>query len=272
MLKTQDTKLKGQALVMVTLSLVAMCGMLGLATDMGWAYFVKKSAQRAADSAAQAAANQAYTLVGEGTYACTNVTCQTSTSCAAAPNNPPATNIDSGCLYAKQNGFATGGNGGHQNVTIESNVTTPAPTAPGIKVDYWATARVTESIPQLFSAVLQFPFATSSARATAAILDVVVPGSLYLLDRENDPTPNGKGDDLHMGGGGSVTVAGSAYMASGANGTGNQYAADRNGNASMTASYVGMRGAPSDPTAFTPSPAMNQGDGANYQDPMRGKG
>ena len=29
----------GQAIVMVTLSLFAMCGMMGLAVDLGWSFF-----------------------------------------------------------------------------------------------------------------------------------------------------------------------------------------------------------------------------------------
>ncbi len=35
---------RGAVLVMVTLVLLAMCGMLGLVVDLGWSYFVKKSA------------------------------------------------------------------------------------------------------------------------------------------------------------------------------------------------------------------------------------
>jgi Flp pilus assembly protein TadG len=50
---------RGQALLLVTLSLFAMCGLLGLAVDLGWSYFIQKSAQNAADSAALSAAYQA---------------------------------------------------------------------------------------------------------------------------------------------------------------------------------------------------------------------
>ncbi len=44
----------GQALVMVTLALFSMLGMMGLAVDLGWSYFVQKEAQAAADTAALA--------------------------------------------------------------------------------------------------------------------------------------------------------------------------------------------------------------------------
>ena len=64
------------------------------------------------------------------------------------------------CLYAKQTGFSTGT--ANQNIVIDANanadpIKNPIPTAPGIKADYWLTARVTQQIPQLFSSVLNFP-------------------------------------------------------------------------------------------------------------------
>src|SRR6266498_266617 len=157
---------RGQALVLLTLSLFAMCGMLGLAVDLGWSYFVKRSAQTAADAAAQAAAQQALDTVGQnGTFSCSNgqVACQ-----AAGPCNS-SINLTTGCLYARQHGFSVGGNGGRQNVTIAADITSPAPTAPGVTVDYWVTVRATESIPQLFSAVLGNTIGNSASRATAAV-------------------------------------------------------------------------------------------------------
>jgi hypothetical protein len=45
--KQSPNKLRGQALIMVTLSLVPMFGLLGLAVDLGWMEFTKKSAQSA---------------------------------------------------------------------------------------------------------------------------------------------------------------------------------------------------------------------------------
>src|SRR5579863_384155 len=50
----------GQAIVMITLALVAMCGMMGLAVDLGWSFFVQKEAQAAADGAALAAVHEAW--------------------------------------------------------------------------------------------------------------------------------------------------------------------------------------------------------------------
>ncbi len=45
---------------MVTLSLFAMFGMMGLAVDTGWSYFVQKQAQAAADAGALAAVHEVY--------------------------------------------------------------------------------------------------------------------------------------------------------------------------------------------------------------------
>ena len=57
----------GQAIILVTLALLAMCGMMGLAVDTGWSYFVHKQAQTAAaDAAALAAVQEAYTHIAGG--------------------------------------------------------------------------------------------------------------------------------------------------------------------------------------------------------------
>src|SRR5690242_21825044 len=76
---TPSKREKGQALPLVTLGLIAMCGMMGLAVDLGWSFFVKRSAQTAADAAAQAAVQQVLDNVGQsGTILCSNtqIACQ----------------------------------------------------------------------------------------------------------------------------------------------------------------------------------------------------
>ena len=47
-------------MVMVTFSLIAMAGLMGLAVDLGWSFFVQKEAQAAADGVAMAAVQEAY--------------------------------------------------------------------------------------------------------------------------------------------------------------------------------------------------------------------
>src|SRR5437879_13391501 len=54
----------GQAIVLVTLSLFVMAGMMGLAVDFGWMFFLKKSAQAAADAGALAAVQEAKARLG----------------------------------------------------------------------------------------------------------------------------------------------------------------------------------------------------------------
>ena len=55
---------RGQAIVLVTLSLFAMAGMMGLAVDFGWMFFLKLSAQTAADTAALGAVEEAKSRFG----------------------------------------------------------------------------------------------------------------------------------------------------------------------------------------------------------------
>lgn len=180
---------RGQALLLVTLSLFAMCGLLGLAVDLGWSYFVKKSAQTAADAAALADAYQALTSGGQvGSLSCSD-------------------DQSSASEFATRNGFTRGGNGSRQNVTIESpNCTTRlnrpdgtfvlpcSPTGPFVSCfEYRVTVRTAESIPQLFSAILGNTTSLSSAMATGAVVQTRVNGSVITLDRTVDagPSPSG---------------------------------------------------------------------------------
>ena len=121
---------RGQILLMTTLSLMALIGLLALVVDIGWAYFQRKSAQKAADSASLAGAYQALFNVGGGAPQCgSNVPCQDPTPCPANLTGPSADPIAVACLYAQQNGFSSGGNNGRQNVTVSAGTTLPPPTA-----------------------------------------------------------------------------------------------------------------------------------------------
>src|SRR5204862_8340451 len=102
----------------------------------------------------------------------------------------------------KHNGFSVGG---RQNVTIQANQVTGGrlpPTAPGVNdVVYWVTVRAVERIPQLFSAVLGNSDGMIAARATAGIVRVVVPGSLYALNQKLDCLNGANcGIDIEVGG------------------------------------------------------------------------
>jgi hypothetical protein len=167
-----------------------MCGLLGLAVDLGWSYFVKKSAQNAADSAALADAYQALALGGDLAFRFT-----------PDPTTAPSYAEQKPSTEQKVYGFSQGGNGGRQNVTVTYPVTvtrldgTTVPSCPGVVgcVDYAVTVRTAETIPQLFSAVLGNANALSSARATAAIVEARVNGSVITLDRTANAGPSPAG-------------------------------------------------------------------------------
>src|SRR5487761_1895553 len=100
----------GQAIVMVSLALFSMAGMMGLAVDLGWSYFVQKEAQASADGAALAAVHEAWErlggIVGVGTT-CGNSGANTLWCAPTIPgavcgsgNASGASNLYAGCLYA----------------------------------------------------------------------------------------------------------------------------------------------------------------------------
>src|SRR6185437_968752 len=134
----------GQAAILITLSITLVCGTIGLATDIGWAYFRKQSAQTAAEAAALAAASAAKStgsLCGSG-----GLVCSSSSNCASVASG---SELYVGCQYAAQNGFTDGA--GNQHVTISANTGTPT-TAPGVASSgVWVTATVSESVSQTFS-------------------------------------------------------------------------------------------------------------------------
>src|SRR5580765_6013259 len=184
--KHSPNRHRGQALIMTTLCLVPMFGLLGLAVDLGWMEFTKKSAQTAADAAAMAAVLQFQSTTFSTTVTCGvgGVVCQAPTSCSPAP----ASYLHSGCDYAQLNGFSSAGS---QYVSLEAGTGAP-PTAPTVlSSTYWVTARVNQTVPQLFSAVLGNSTGRVAARATAALNPAR--DCIYVMD------PAGS-DAIHMNG------------------------------------------------------------------------
>jgi hypothetical protein len=171
----------GQALIMVSLSLVAMFGLLGLVVDIGWMHFRVEAAQTAADSAASAAAEAALASSG-GSITCgsNNVQCQLATACSNPIPPSPVKDTDIACAYAQSNGFANT-TGGRQTVTVAAGTGT-VPTVSGVTVPYWVIVRVSETISQLFSAVLGNTTGTVGAVATAAITGSTTNSCIYVLN------------------------------------------------------------------------------------------
>jgi hypothetical protein len=165
--------------------------MIGLVTDIGYMRYLQRSAQKAADAAVLAAiahynatnTGSVFTC-GSGSVApswvCNNPTPYACPGGLTAAANP----VDDACLYAQQNGFNPIA-GSRQGVAITSDVnpnsTNPIPTAAGINNGaWWVTARVTQQVPSLFSAVLGNTSGLVAARATAAIQPGIA--CIYALD------------------------------------------------------------------------------------------
>jgi hypothetical protein len=160
--------------------------------------FTKKSAQAAADAAALAAVLQYQSTNFSTTFTCGlgGIVCQAPTSC----NPAPASYLHSGCDYAQLNGFSSSGN---QYVSLEAGVGAP-PTAPGVVSSaYWVTARVNQTVPQLFSAVLGNYTGRVAARATAALNPAR--DCIYVMD------PAGS-DAVHMNGSASLVSSCGLYV------------------------------------------------------------
>jgi hypothetical protein len=192
---------RGQALLMVALSLGMIFGILGLTADVGWAYFRQQAAQTAAETAALSAVKSAQLL--SATFTCgTDLECEsTATACPAAPISstlsPSYNSLQIGCYYAYLDGFSQGGNSSTQTVTMAAGTGKPT-TVPNVSTAYWVTARVSESISQLFSEMISGNNTlTSSARATAGIINNSITACAYLL--------GSTGTDLTMAGSGSFT-------------------------------------------------------------------
>jgi Putative Flp pilus-assembly TadE/G-like len=173
---------RGQALVMVSFALIAILAILGLTVDVGWAFFRKQAAQTAVESAALAAVQAAQKL--SATFTCgADVECPSTPSACPSPPisstlSPSYNNLQIGCSYANLNGFSAAG---VQNVTMAAGTGAPS-TVPNVSTNYWVTARATESIPQLFSAIIPgHTSIVSSARATAGIVNFALSGCVYLL-------------------------------------------------------------------------------------------
>jgi Putative Flp pilus-assembly TadE/G-like len=162
----------GQTSIMFTLGLTMMFGMVGLVSDVGYAYYRKEVAQAAAQSAATAAVRAAIAQSG-GTCGSSNVVCQSETVCPSTISGTGSNNVEKGCLYAMANGFTSTGN---QKVTIQ----TGTGSYNGITVTYWAVVKVSESLPQLFSRVTGHDKATLTARSIVGYIPATNGGCVYV--------------------------------------------------------------------------------------------
>jgi putative Flp pilus-assembly TadE/G-like protein len=167
----------GQTVIMFTLSLTVVFGMVGLVTDLGWAYYRKQTAQAAAQSAALAAVKAA--MANGGTCGSKNVVCQGETVCPSSIQvNGGTSNVDKGCLYAQQNGYTSGG---QKKVTLQ----TGSGPLQGVNVTYWAVAKVSEQLPLGFSVVTGNNRAVLTSRSIVGYVAPTNGGCIYVI------APNG---------------------------------------------------------------------------------
>jgi len=158
--------------------------MLGLAVDLGWAYYRQQTAQAAADAAALAAVRAALTSAPSGQVCGQNgVWCGAITNCPASAPGSPSTSFDNACILASSNGFTTSG---IDTVSVQANTTNPVPTVPGPTVSYWATVRISEKLPALFGAVEGRGGFSPGAIATAGTFPTESP---CLLSLQPGPAP-----------------------------------------------------------------------------------
>jgi len=165
---------------MMTISLTVMLGMLGLAVDMGWAYYRQQAAQSAADAAAVAAVRAALNSAPGGPSCAGSVWCGAATNCPSRSPGSASTSFDNACMLAAANGFTTSG---IDRVSVQAGTSSAVPGVPGPSAAYWATVRVRESLPALFGAAFARGGLTPGAIATAGAISS--PGGascIYVLD------------------------------------------------------------------------------------------
>ncbi len=230
---------RGQILILVTLAAIPMFAIAGLVTDLGYMQYVRRSTQTAADAAARAAMIQFHSANFGSSYSCGgSVVCQAAPKFCDPAIGVPANAIENGCLYAKQNGFL---HSSSQDVTYTSGVSASPPTTVGLSsASYWVTFRVTQIVPQLFSAVAGNTSGMVTSRATAAITGAR--SCIYALN----PTASGA---VSVGGTASLTSSCGIYVDS-SDGS----ALGTNGGGTISAPEYDVVGGVSTHYALTPTP------------------
>ena len=253
--KTEERKYRpvgnnrGQALVMVTVGIVTLMAILGVTVDVGYGYYLKQFTQAAADSAALAAAGAA----NAGGSVCNGVTVICNSAGYACPASPGSTsNLDIGCLYAKQNGLGTTSN---QSVTMTSGTGVTG----GAVVTYWVKALASTNVPTGFSRVIGATRVVVNSEATAGVT-TGGGGCVYVLDSSGGITASGSGSVNSSCGvyvNGNITLSGSV----GVHGTGganvNLLGTVTNSGSGTVSPLVAISSAVSDPLASLPTPSYN---------------
>jgi putative Flp pilus-assembly TadE/G-like protein len=165
---------------MITLSLTLMLGMLGLAVDLGWAYYRQQAAQAAADAGAAAAVRAAVSSAPGGPACAGAVWCGAASNCPSTAPASASSSFDNACMLAAANGFTTVG---IDTVSVQAGTSNPVPGVSGPSPAYWATVRVSEALPALFGMAFGRGGFSPGAIATAGAISSPGAGScIYVLD------------------------------------------------------------------------------------------
>jgi hypothetical protein len=195
------------------------------------------SAQTAAEAAAEAAIIDFHSTTGGASFTCGgNVVCASTPTACATGITTPANSVEHGCMYAQANGFNSPG-----SVTYETGRSGTPPTAAGSgSASYWITFRVTQKVPQLFSAVLGNTSGLIAARSTGALMGAK--DCIYALN------PNASGA-ISVGGTASLTSVCGLMVDSN-----NSCAISTNGTATLSAPEYDVVGNTCTHSPLTPTP------------------
>ncbi len=166
---------------MFTFAWIFLCGIVGLALEVGWSAYVAKKAQAAADAAVLSALSDALTRNGpDAVPECGPLGCQSLSAC------PSVSNLQVACQYAASNGFSNGGDQGRQTVQVAAGNSNTAPGVPNVPVEYWVQVRARAQMPQWFSGFASGMGLAPGAISTGALRRTSLTASIYLLNRAKD--------------------------------------------------------------------------------------
>jgi len=261
----------GQAVVLVTLAIsIFLLGGVGLAVDGSQLYAQRQMAQRAADAAATAGITSVFnnsSALGTSAYYCTSG------------------NSTSPCQYASNNGFTSTYTSGSCSTTATSDCIRVDPN-PGVTVTNLAAGTpnevqvtITRSVNMTLTKMLGLSAFNVTARATAAVVDILAPIPILVLD------PTSQGAFSINGNSAGITITGGPARSIQVNSSNSTCSVSGNlGNCANTSGYVDLSGAgPSGnggyfanvggPTAGYPgtlTPSGNYMDGVSvFQDPLQ---
>jgi hypothetical protein len=179
---------RGQAILLVMLSLIPICLAAGLVADAGMAYYTKTSERTAAQTAALGAVQAVMDGIYAGTYQCYSSGVCSQAPPVQSPTSCPGTgNLQNGCLYASTNGFANV-TGGSQSVLIDAGTGSP----PGVNVvaNYWVRVQILQKNWLTFGATGGMQSLNVGATAIAAAVNMMPLNCVVALSSNADAALN----------------------------------------------------------------------------------